>query len=78
MSNLNKDKKILRDYKRIRRVAHPVNFIFTFYDLDKNNQDLMFDFSGQGYDDCNLLITCNSYYVQYFEDFKSLYDEAVD
>lgn len=78
MSNLEKDKRILKDYKRIRRRAHPVNFKFMFYDLDKNNQDLMFDFSGQGYDDCNLLITCNSYYIKYFEDFEHLYNGAVD
>ena len=78
ISNLDKNDKILRDYERIRRIAHPINFKFMFFDLEKNNQDLMFDFSGQGYDDCNLLIICNSYYIKYFENFVSLYKEAVN
>lgn len=78
VSNLEKNDVILTDYERIRRIVHPINFKFMFYDLHKNNQDLMFDFSGSGYDDCTLLIICNSYYIQYFEDFQSLLDIAID
>jgi hypothetical protein len=77
ISNLEKNDLVLPDYELIRRIAHPINFIFMFYDLDKNNQDLMFDFSGKGYDDCSLLIICNSFYLKYFKDFEPLFDEAV-
>lgn len=78
ISNLNKNEKILPDYEKIRRIAHPMTFKFKFFDLDKNNQDLMFDFRGNGYDDCTLLIICNTFYFNYFEDFKENYDIAID
>jgi len=67
ISNLEKNDVIIPDYEFIRRIAHPITFIFMFYDLHKNNQELMFDFTGKGYDDCTLLIICNSFYLKYFD-----------
>jgi hypothetical protein len=33
----------------------------------------MFDFSGQGYDDCNLLIILNKYYLKHFYEAEKLF-----
>jgi hypothetical protein len=73
IASLDKEDLIIPDYKRIRRVGHAINFTFLFYDLDKSTQDLMFDFSGQGYDDCNLLIILNKYYLKHFYEAEKLF-----
>lgn len=73
----NKEKLFIKDYKRIRRVSHPINIRFTFFDFNKDENKLMFDFSGRGYDDCNILINLDKIYLKYFYEAETLYDAAV-
>jgi hypothetical protein len=64
----------LKDYKKLKRRSYSLNFVFFFINLnDKKNKDITLDINTNKFDNFNIFITTNAYYIEEFYNIIDTY-----